>query len=191
MNLDAVPLCDRCHDNRISEATGWPRLPEPPAPETITGPDGRRHLMVYRVWRSPAGIVVEVSEGDRSFEGYSAQVVGTHEANVATLLDEAKAAIRRRIARPDLVLSPSGKMVMAENELWGRLVWRDEGVPYGVVVDGQEMSWEAFGLALEPFEGWEFRISFDEGIVGDDESGPPSEHASTSAHLPGPDEHMH
>lgn len=194
--LDSVPLCDRCHDARISERTGWPRLPDPPPPETITGPDGRRHHIVYRVWRSPGGIAVEASEGDRSFEGYEAEVVGEHEADVATLVEQVKAAIEERIARQDLELSPSGHMVMAGNELLGRLVWLDDGSPYGVVVDGQEMSWEEFGRAMEPYEGWEFRISIeglgdDDGLDADDEAGPPTADASPLGFLSVPDDRTH
>lgn len=193
--LDSTPLCDRCHDARISEATGWPRLPEPPPPETIVGPDGRQHLIVYRVWRSPGGIAVEASEGDRSFEGYDAELVGDHEADVATLVEQVRAAIRERIARQDLELSPSGYMIMAGNELLGRFVWRDDGGPFGVVVDGREMSWEEFGRAMEPFEGWEFRISIDgldgDGLADDDETEPIPEDASPFAFLPVPDDRTH
>lgn len=188
--LDAIPLCDRCHDARIAEATGWPRLPEPPPPETIIGPDGRRHRIVYRVWRSPAGIAVEASEGDESFEGYYAELVGTHESDIETLVAQAKVAIRQRIARQDLVLSPSGSMIMAGTQLCGRLVWHEGAKPYGVVVDGRKMSWHEFGLAMEPFEGWEFRISFDEDMVEEDEPGR-SEDASATELFPVPDERTH
>jgi hypothetical protein len=30
--------------------------------------------------------------------------------------------------------------------------------PYSVVVDGRTLTWEEFGEALEPFEGWRFRL---------------------------------
>ena len=188
--LDSTPLCDRCHDERISDLSGWPRLPDPPPPEEITAPDGRAHHIVYRLWRSPAGIAAEAFEGERSFNGYDAQVVGAHDADVATLLEQVKAAIRQRIERQDLKLSPSGNMVMSGNELLGRLVWRDDGMPYGVVVDGREMSWEELGRAMEPFEGWEFRISID-GLGDDDETGPGTEDASPFPFLAVPDEHTH
>lgn len=186
-----APLCDPCYDARISEATGWPGLPAPPPPETITGPDGRERLIAYRVWRSPAGIVVEAAEGGRPLEGYAAKVVGTHEADVAALVDEAKAAIRRRIARRDLELSPSGNMVMAGDELCGRLEWQDPGPPYAVVVDGRTMSWEEFGLAMEPFEGWEFRISFREGVVDEEDPRPDPDEAFPFLDDPAPDERLH
>jgi hypothetical protein len=30
--LSAAPLCDRCADKRIAVRTGFPELPDPPAP---------------------------------------------------------------------------------------------------------------------------------------------------------------
>jgi hypothetical protein len=188
--LGRTPLCDRCYDVRVSKETGRPRLPEPPLPETIVGPDGRRHRIIYRVWRSPSGIAVEASEGDRSFEGYHVEVVGPHDADVAALVVRTKAAIRRRIMRQDLERSPSGNMIMAGTELRGRLVWQDDGMPYGVVVDGRKMSWEEFGLAMEPYEGWEFRLLFDEDIVDEDEPTLLGD-ATAMAIDPATDEHVH
>lgn len=167
--LGTTPLCDRCFDTRIAASSGWPELPEPPDPETIAGPDGRQHRIVYRLWRSPGGIAVEAGEGDGSSDGYFGQVVGQHDADVSMLVERVKAAIRRRIGRLDLELSPtSDHWIIAGDDLTGRLVWREDGEPYGVVVDGRYLTWAEFGRVLEPFEGWEFRLSFGDG-PGDDE----------------------
>jgi len=167
--LATRPLCDRCFDARTAASHGWPRLPDPPVPETIVGPDGRQHQIAYRLWSSPGGIAVEAWEGDRSSNGYSAQVVGPHDADVSMLVERVKTTIARRIGHLDLELSPTrDHWIMAGDDLTGRLVWRDEGEPYGVVVDGRYLTWEEFGLALEPFEGWEFRLSFGDGL-GDNE----------------------
>lgn len=167
--LDGRPLCDRCYDARIAATHGYPRLPEPPVPETIGGPDGRRHRIVYRLWRSPGGIAAEAGEGDRSSDGYFVQVVGPHDADVSMLVDQVKTTIRQRIGRMDLERAPSGDhWIMAGDDLTGRLVWCEDGEPYGVVVDGRHLSWEEFGRTLEPFEGWEFRLSFGDG-PGEDE----------------------
>jgi len=169
MFLAMTPLCDRCFDTRIAASHGWPRLPEPPAPETIAGPDGRRHQIAYRLWRSPGGIAVEAGAGDRSSDGYFVQVGGPHDAVVSMLVERVKTTIRRRVGRLDLELSARGDhWIIAGDDLTGRLVWREDGEPYGVVVDGRYLSWEEFGRALEPFEGWEFRLGFGDG-PGDDE----------------------
>ncbi len=192
MFLATVPLCDRCYDARIAAEHGWPRLPEPPVPETLTGPDGRRHRIAYRLWRSPGGIAVEAAEGDRSSDGYFAQVVGAHDADVSMLVERAKAAIRRRIGRLDLELSSRGDhWIIAGDDLTGRLVWRDDGQPYGVVVDGRHLSWDEFGRALEPFEGWEFRLSFGEGLSDDQDPERAAEDGPPSAFRPAPETRIH
>lgn len=167
--LATAPLCDRCFDTRVAASHGWPRLPAPPAPETIAGPDGRRHQIAYRLWRSLGGIAVEAEEGDRSSDGYFVQVVGPDDADVSMLIERVKTTISRRIAHLDLELSPAGdQWIIAGDDLAGRLVWREDSEPFGVVVDGRYLTWEEFGRALEPFEGWEFRLSFGDG-PGDDE----------------------
>lgn len=190
--LAATPLCDRCYDTRIAASSGWPRLPDPPNPETIAGPDGRRHRIIYRVWRSPGGIAVEAGEGDRLSDGYFVQVVGPHDADASMLVERVKASIRLRIAHPDLERSPSGDhWIIAGNDLTGRLVWREDGEPYGVVVDGRHLSWEDFGRTLEPFEGWEFRLSFGDGL---DEDQVPEQSARidpAGGHGPTPETRIH
>lgn len=166
MILGGISLCDRCYDVRIAAPTGWSRLPEPP-PETIAGPDGRPHRIVYRVWRSPGGVAVEAEEDGEPFDGYYAEVVGTHDADPAALIERTRAAIRRRIGRQDLRWTPGGDhWIMSDDDLHGRLVWNErvewneDAEPYDVVVDGRRLTWDEFGRALEPFEGWEFRLSF-------------------------------
>ncbi len=173
MNLGTVPLCDRCFDARIAASTGWPRLPEAPEPETIAGPDGRLHRIVYRLWRSPGGVAVEAEEDGDPFDGFYAEVVGPHDADPAPLVERTRTAIRRRIGRQDLTLGPGGPhWIMAGDDLHGRLVWNEDGQPYDVVVDGRRLGWEEFGRALEPFEGWEFRLSFRHEDVDADEREP-------------------
>lgn len=190
--LATVPLCDHCFDARISAEHGWPRLPEPPAPEAITGPDGRRHQVAYRLWRSPGGIAVEAGEGDRSSDGYFVQVVGPHDVDVSTLVERVKATIRQRIGHSDLELSTRGDhWIIAGDDLTGRLVWREDGEPHGVVVDGRHLSWEEFGRALEPFEGWDFRLSFGDGLGDDEDPERSAEDDPPRAFEPAPDTRIH
>ena len=164
--LGGEPLCDRCHDVRVSAETGWPRLPDPPAPETISGPDGRRHKIAYRLWRSPTGLVIEAEERrPQEAEGYAARVMGAHDADVEALVTRLRAKIRERIERQDLEPSSHGPhMIVRDMELRGRLVWNGRHGPYDVVIDGRQLTWEELGQALEPFEGWEFSLRFDDGL---------------------------
>ncbi|HVA59737.1 MAG TPA: hypothetical protein VNG13_04265 [Mycobacteriales bacterium] len=55
-------FCDPCADRHLSEITGFPLLPAPPDPITITGPDGRQHRLRFRLRRVPTGISVDLEE---------------------------------------------------------------------------------------------------------------------------------
>jgi len=82
------PFCDGCFDERISAATGWPRLPEPPTPLEITGPGGRHHMLRYRISRAPTGVTVELREMLAPNDvGFEFAVLGDHDANVGRLLE--------------------------------------------------------------------------------------------------------
>ncbi len=171
VSLGGVELCDRCFDCRVAERMGLPVLPDRPAEETLTGPDGRRHRFAYRLWRAPTGIVAEADElGCAGGEGYQASVLGSHHADPDALLARLRLRINERVAHLDLEDRPGRRPLMAGDELEGRLVWNEADGPYDVVVDGRRLSWEEFGRVLEPFEGWRFRLSFEDIERVDDEA---------------------
>jgi hypothetical protein len=156
------PLCDRCADRRIARLMGMPELSDPPPPETLQGPDGRRHELQYRFWRAPTGVVVELEEaGVGPEEGYRFSVLGAHDADIAELVDHVRTQALEGIGRLYLEPDPhrSGWLVK-DDAVEGRLVWNDDepSGPYSVVVDGRTLSWDELGCALRPFEGWRIRI---------------------------------
>jgi hypothetical protein len=161
------PLCDSCADARLSEITGYPRLPAPPPPEVIVGPDRRRHKIFYRIWRSPARIVVEaVESGDG---GYLVKVGGSHFSDVPELVARARSSIRERIGRIELERSPhDGYWMMSGWEVNGRFEWNEQSELFDVVIDGRRLSWSEFGRVVSCYEGWEFKLSIDtEGLPED------------------------
>jgi len=168
--LDGVEVCDRCFDRRISAQTGLPRLPDPPPPIVVAGPDGRRHRLRFRVWRAGVGIEVQLDEtGVPVGEGYQFAVLGDHDAEVDMLVAEVRSRAETEIARQYLQRATEGHswMVGDDDEVAGRLVWNDDadnGKPYDVVVDGRTMSWEQLGLALEPYNGWGFRLVIEDRV---------------------------
>ena len=171
MSFSGVELCDRCFDRRVSDRMGLPVLPDPPAEETLTGPDGRRHRFAYRLWRAPTGIVAEADElGCAGGEGYQASVLGSHDADTDALLARLRLRLHERVGHLDLEVRHGGHPLMTGDELEGRLVWNEADGPYDVVVDGRRLSWGAFGRALEPFEGWRFRLIIEDVELVDDES---------------------
>lgn len=154
-------LCDRCADRHVAELTGFPLLPDPPAPVVLSGVDGRAHRLVFRLLRGPVGISVELAEtGVRREGGYEFSVLGAHDADVAALtagvLQIAEDEIGRQYLRP--AHHRAGWTVTEADQVAGRLVFNPDGGPYGVVVDGRELSWEELGEALESYEGWRFRL---------------------------------
>ncbi len=175
------PLCDGCFDERISAATGWPRLPAPPAPVVVVaGADRRQHRLRFRLWRTPGGISAEAIEespdGDGD-EGFHLRVFGEHDADPAVLLAELDERVRAEVGRRYLERDED-RWQVAGSEVAGRVGWGSGGPP-DVVVDGRRLSWEEFGQAVASFEGWWFRITF-----GDDYTPPPSDPRPAAAVMP-------
>jgi hypothetical protein len=54
---------------------------------------------------------------------------------------------------------------LAGQQVAGRLEYNPDDGPYRVVVDGRSLSWEQLGEALEPFEGWRFRLTIEDPAI--------------------------
>ena len=160
VSLGGASLCDRCADRRIARLTGFPELPEPPAPFHVTGPDGRAHVMETRRCRSPHRDRRGSRGGRRPpGEGFLFAEVGAHDAEVGMLVALVRSRAEREIARQHIELAAHrpGWIVREDTDtIVGRLIWSGEssdGSPYNVVVDGHTLTWYELGRALEPYEG--------------------------------------
>ena len=161
--LGGVWLCDRCADRRVASITGYPELPDPPPPVTLRGPDGRDHRLRYRVWRAPTGVEVELQLGQPDpDDGYHFAVLGSHDADLDALVEAVTRRATDGIASLQLERhTQRAGWLLRDDDVRGRLVWgpeRDQGGPYDVVVDGRRLTWAELGQALEPYEGWRFRL---------------------------------
>jgi hypothetical protein len=163
-------FCADCAGKRALQPGGLPAPPAPPGPVSITGPDGRTHHLEYRVHRYASGTGVELVERGGGYHFSTISRLGRHdqpiEAQVRHLRQVAEAGIGQLYLEPH---DPDRRMLLAGNEVVGRLVWAGDADPvsrhpYFVVVDGREMSWEEFGTTLEPFEGWRFRLVIEDSI---------------------------
>jgi hypothetical protein len=152
-------LCDRCFDARLAEEKGYPRLPDPPPPATLKGADGRSHRFRFRIWRTPGGVLAEaIEQGVRHGDGFYVTEHGSHDVDFDRLVTRLTVKLLRQLSSTQLKRSPSGWMVMGGDVVTGRFVWNERDGPYDVVIDGTTMTWEEFGHAVEPFEGWEFEL---------------------------------
>lgn len=167
-SINGVLFCDSCANKRMAETTGFPCLPEAPAPETFVGPDGKDHLLCYQFFRCPTGILAVAEEftpqGEALPQGFRYEVFGEgHDADLRPLVAELRQRATQGIARAYLS-DHSGRLLLEGTEVEGRLVWDDDrelqsGLPYAVAVDGKLLTWEEFGRTLEAYEGWRFKLS--------------------------------
>ena len=171
MGLGEAQLCDACYNDRASALTGTARLPLPPPPIVVTGPDGRPHRLAYRVLRAPAGVEVKLEEtGVAPGKGYDFAVLGDHDAQVAPLLGQVLRIAEREVTRQYLEPAEHGAgwRVIDGDEVVGRFIWDDEGAagaPFDVVIDGRTLTWDQFGQALSAYEGWNFRLQIEHRVV--------------------------
>ena len=146
MGLGEAQLCDACYNDRASALTGMARLPRPPPPIVITGPDGRPHGLAYRVLRAPAGLEVKLEEtGVAPGEGYDFAVLGDHDAQIAPLLRQVRRIAEREVARQYLDPAEDGVgwRVTESDEVVGRFIWSEEGAagaPFDMVIDGRTLT---------------------------------------------------
>jgi len=168
--LGGVEVCDRCFDRRMSAHTGLPRLPDPPQPIAISGPDGRRHHLRYRVWRAGVGVEVQLDEtGVPVCEGYCFAVLGDNDADVDMLVAEVRSMAETEIGRQYLQRTTDRhRWTLGDaDEVAGRFAWSDgrgNEEPYNVVVDGRTISWEDLARALESYDGWGFRLVIEDRV---------------------------
>src|ERR1700687_296247 len=162
IRLDNRPYCDRCADRRLAGLTGWPLLPEPPAPEVIVRPDGREHFIRYRLLRTPARVLVLAEEiPPRGSSGYRIEMDCGHFDDALRLLPRIQAEMRAAIARPFLDPGELGSWDLKGDEVGGYLgdtVASEDYGPPRVLIDGHSLSWEEFGLSLGSYVGWSFQL---------------------------------
>lgn len=170
VTVDGRPLCDRCADREIAQATGWPQLPPPHPPEVIVGADGERHVFRYRIFRWPGRVVAIADEVGRAQGGHRLEVGADHFEDPGPLLERIRAAARSAAGRVQLTRDEQGQLLLEGSEVTGRLEGSDD--PYElprVVIDGRPLSWEEFGELLSPTTGWSFRLTLggDTAITSD------------------------
>lgn len=170
-------LCDRCFSLRMSAEMGLPWLPNPPGPSSYPGPDGTMHRFRFRLWRSLSGIAAEaIEQGVPAGDGYRVKVFGSHAADPERLFTRLTVKLLARLARADLSTGPSGWPMISGDALTGRLEWNEDDGPYDVIVDGRRLTWQEFGEALEPFQGWDFELRFVDSEVVEDGRDPGRTH---------------
>jgi hypothetical protein len=167
-SLGGSQLCDRCLNGRVSERTGWSRLPDPPPVEVIRAADGREVRFRYRLTWAPSGVMsAEAEAADQpSGDGFRFGLYGEHDAEPDAVLAQLRRIVQREVGRAYLEPQVSGAevggtpWVIAGDEVAGRIDWSGDGSVRepSVVIDGRRFDWDEFGRMMASFEGWEFRM---------------------------------
>lgn len=162
------PYCDRCADQHLANATGWPTLPAPPPAEVIIGPDKKRHFVRYRTLRMPGGVVALAEEVSGPVHaGYRLELLGDHSADPSPLLERIRTETRAAIAHPYLKVDDWHGLTIDGDMVAGRLEEPEQeddddlDLPEDgprVIVDGQSMSWADLGELLNSYVGWSFEL---------------------------------
>jgi len=163
-------FCAECAATRALRPGGLPEPPAAPDPVTIKGPDGRSHHLEFQVQRYATGTGVELVERGGGYHFSTISTIGRHDqpihAQVRHLRQLAEDTIGNVQLEPH---APDGRLLLSTGQVVGRLVWpRDaddyQRRPYNVMVDGLEMTWEELGRAMEPYEGFRFRLIVEDNI---------------------------
>jgi hypothetical protein len=99
-SLGGSQLCDRCLNGRVSERTGWSRLPDPPPVEVIRAADGREVRFRYRLTWAPSGVMsAEAEAADQpSGDGFRFGLYGEHDAEPDAVLAQLRRIVQRESA---------------------------------------------------------------------------------------------
>ena len=154
-------LCTRCFNAEVAELHGLDdfeniRLD----PVGLTDCAGEEHQFHFQT-RLLGGILsleaFELKEGNPG--GYKFQLIGDPEDELFALLGKLIQRIRKGLSVKHIEDGPHGLQLVDET-LRGRIEWdadEDGRVPL-MVVDGREISWEAFGHLLMSRDGSQFRL---------------------------------
>ena len=154
-------LCTRCFNAAVAELHGLDdfeniRLD----PVGLTDCAGEEHQFHFQT-RLLGGILsleaFELKEGNPG--GYKFQLIGDPEDELFALLGKLIQRIRKALSGKHIEYGQHGLQI-ADETLRGRIEWDDEEdgrVPL-MVVDGREISWEAFGHLLMSRDGSQFRL---------------------------------
>ena len=155
-------LCTRCFNTEVAIASGLERFKHVELqPVTLTDCAGDTHEFHFQLRLLVSVMALEAFELKEGWPGgYQFQIVGDPEDEPLPLLGKLIERIRRSLSVRYLEPSELGTQI-ADQTVCGRIdsdLTADHRVPL-LVIDGQEVSWDAFGRMLMTFEGWQFRLA--------------------------------
>ena len=155
-------LCTRCFNAEVVSALGLERFKTDRLhPIVMTDCAGERHEFHFRMrLLGPMTALDAFALMAGGPGGYQFQILGKPDDEPLTLLGRLIERMRRSLSVKHLEHGGQGTQIAGQT-VCGLIDWdqfKDGRVPL-LVIDGQEVSWDAFGRMLMTFEGWQFRLA--------------------------------
>ncbi|MGB9825989.1 MAG: DUF7713 domain-containing protein [Desulfofundulus sp.] len=149
----------------ISELLGI-KLDSPPVKRLqIKDCENRPHTFFIHHTLPPAGQQLRAFELNKEGhpDGYIFSVRGDWEEKMESLFEKLLQKIKAGLATKYLEDS-DGEYRIKNREVVGRIEYQslEESTGPDVVIDGKRFSWEEFGRMVYMFEGWNFRLVFED-----------------------------
>lgn len=155
-------LCNRCFNDLMAEQAGLADFDNSQIESIrLTDVSGVEHQFQFTTRLLGDRLAIEAFEwkdGDRN--GYQFQILGTPEEERFALLGKLVGKMRRALATKYLVEEPGYGLLIADRCVRGRVAFDPESESHMpmVVIDGKDVTWDAFGQMMRSFEGWQFRL---------------------------------
>jgi len=154
-------LCSRCFNEEVA-AHGDVEFQhvnfQPIEMADAAGKSHRFHFRLHHLGDRVSLEAFELKGGAPS--GYQFQMIDEAEVDLFAVMGQLIARMRRMLALQHLEHEPRFGLVIKDSVVRGRIdcdLDSEERMPQ-LVIDGREISWEAFGRMLMTFEGFQFKL---------------------------------
>lgn len=155
-------ICTRCFNAEIAKLEGLDKFEHVRfEPVELADCKGNVHVFHFRTRLFGPGVALEAFElRDGRPGGYQFQVIGDPKADLPALLARLIDRIRRALSLQHMREGSFGPEIADHGILRGRIGWDDaqDGQIPLLIIDGQEITWDAFGRMLMTYEGWQFKL---------------------------------
>jgi len=155
-------LCRQCFNAMVAKLAGLEGFEnaqfEPVGIADSAGEIREFHFRTHLFGTGVALDAFEIRDGEPA--GYQFQIIGKPEDDMLWLLGRLIEKVRRALSVKHITEGEHGLRIGDHHVVRGRIEWDDASdgrVPL-VIVDGREVSWDAFGRMLMRFEGFQFRL---------------------------------
>ena len=153
---------NRCFNTEVARLDGLDKFEHLNfEPVRLVDCTGQPHDFHFRTNLFGTGVALDAFElRDGNPTGYQFQMIANPEEDLLVLLGRLIEKIRRALSVKALTDGELGLQIADHQVARGTIEWDDahDGHVPLLIIDGREITWEAFGRMLMTFEGWQFKL---------------------------------